>query len=80
MLMKIRPQNKRGKPPLYPKIKVEHNANSKNELPNMKKLIYGDACMCMELEWVELKTSQQLNAQNCEASQRRKKKISVGGK
>jgi len=31
--MKIIPQNKRGKPPLYPKIKVEHNVNSKNELP-----------------------------------------------
>jgi hypothetical protein len=72
--MKIRPQNKGEKPPLYPKIKVEHNANSKNELPNIKKLIYGDACMCTELGWVEFKTSQQSIVQNCEAFQRRKKK------
>ncbi len=26
--------------------------------------------MCMELKWVEFKTSQQSNVQNCEASQR----------
>jgi hypothetical protein len=75
--MKIRPRNKEGKPPPYPKIKVEHNANSKNELPNIKKSIHGDICMCMELGWVEFKTSQQSNVQNCEASQRRRKKRSL---
>ncbi len=30
--------------------------------------------MCMELGWVEFKTSQQSDVQNCEASQIRKKK------
>jgi len=46
----------------------------KMNFPKIKKLIYGDACMCMELGWVEFKTSQQSDVQNCGASQRRRKK------